>query len=78
MHESQWLAERFEADRMRLQSVAYRMLGSPSEAEDAVHEAWLRLSRSGVFTLAGDRIAGIDLVADPAHLEELAVQILDG
>jgi hypothetical protein len=31
-----------------------------------------------VFTLAGDRIAGIDLVADPAHLKELAVEILDG
>jgi len=47
MHESQWLAEPFEADRTRLRSVAYRMLGSQSEAEDAVQEAWLRLSRSG-------------------------------
>jgi RNA polymerase sigma factor (sigma-70 family) len=46
--ESRWLVERLEADRMRLRSVAYRMLGSPSEAEDAVQEAWLRLSRSGV------------------------------
>ena len=48
MHESQWLAERFEADRTHLRSVAYRMLGSLSEAEDAVQEAWLRLGRSGV------------------------------
>ena len=48
MHEVQWLAERFEADRTHLRSVAYRMLGSLSEAEDAVQEAWLRLSRSGV------------------------------
>jgi RNA polymerase sigma-70 factor (ECF subfamily) len=48
MQESQWLAERFEADRTHLRSVAYRMLGSPSEADDAVQEAWLRLSRSGV------------------------------
>jgi len=48
MHEFQWLAERFEADRTHLRSVAYRMLGSLSEAEDAVQEAWLRLSRSGV------------------------------
>lgn len=47
MHESQWLAERFQADRTHLRSVAYRMLGSPGEAEDAVQEAWLRLSRSG-------------------------------
>src|SRR5215216_3011586 len=41
-----WLAERFEADRSRLQGVAYRLLGSASEADDAVQEAWLRLSRS--------------------------------
>jgi RNA polymerase sigma factor (sigma-70 family) len=40
------LAERFEAQRPRLRAVAYRMLGSLSEAEDAVQEAWLRLSRS--------------------------------
>src|SRR6186997_898458 len=41
-----WLAERFEADRRRLQAVAYRLLGSASEADDAVQEAWLRLSRA--------------------------------
>ena len=40
------LATRFEADRSRLRGVAYRMLGSLSEADDAVQEAWLRLSRS--------------------------------
>jgi RNA polymerase sigma-70 factor (ECF subfamily) len=40
------LAERFEADRARLEAVAYRLLGSTSEADDAVQEAWLRLSRS--------------------------------
>ena len=43
---SEWLAERFEENRARLHSVAYRMLGSPSEADDVVQEAWLRLSRS--------------------------------
>src|SRR2546429_563139 len=41
-----WLADRFEAHRTRLRAVAYRMLGSPSEADDAVQEAWIRLSRS--------------------------------
>ena len=40
-----WLTERFEQDRPRLRGVAYRMLGSLSEAEDAVQEAWLRLNR---------------------------------
>src|SRR5256886_2629116 len=40
------LAERFEAERKRLHAVAYRMLGSESQSDDAVQEAWLRLSRS--------------------------------
>jgi RNA polymerase sigma factor (sigma-70 family) len=47
MDEHELLAKRFEAHRTRLRAVAYRMLGSPSEADDAVQEAWLRLSRSG-------------------------------
>ncbi|MGH2654818.1 MAG: RNA polymerase sigma factor SigJ [Actinomycetota bacterium] len=47
MDEHDWLAERFEAHRTHLRAVAFRMLGSPSEADDAVQEAWLRLSRSG-------------------------------
>ena len=56
MDESDWLAERFEENRTHLRAVAYRMLGSLSEADDAVQEAWLRLSRSdtnGVQNLAG-------------------------
>jgi RNA polymerase sigma factor (sigma-70 family) len=46
MDEPDWLAERFQTHRGHLQAVAYRMLGSLSEADDAVQEAWLRLSRS--------------------------------
>jgi len=54
--ENTWMLERFEEHRSRLQAVAYRMLGSASEADDAVQDAWLRLSRadtSGVENLPG-------------------------
>jgi RNA polymerase sigma factor (sigma-70 family) len=44
--EREWLAEEFETNRTHLRAVAYRMLGSVSEADDAVQETWLRLSRS--------------------------------
>jgi RNA polymerase sigma-70 factor (ECF subfamily) len=47
MVDEKWLAERFDAQRGQMRKVAYRLLGSPSEADDAVQEAWLRLSRSG-------------------------------
>ncbi|WP_433931466.1 sigma-70 family RNA polymerase sigma factor [Sorangium cellulosum] len=56
MDENRWLAERFEAHRAHLRAVAYRMLGSVGEAEDAVQESWLHLSRadtSGVENLGG-------------------------
>ena len=52
MKESGWLAERFEEDRKHLRAVAYRMLGSPSEADDAVQEAWLRVARSDAREIA--------------------------
>jgi RNA polymerase sigma-70 factor (ECF subfamily) len=48
MGNSDWLTERFESHRNHLRAVAYRMLGSLCEADDAVQEAWLRLSRSDV------------------------------
>lgn len=56
MDENKFLTERFEANRTHLRSVAYRMLGSAAEADDAVQEAWLRLSRadtSDVENLSG-------------------------
>jgi RNA polymerase sigma factor (sigma-70 family) len=46
MNEHNWLAEQFEGQRAHLRAVAYRMLGSAAEAEDAVQDAWLRLSRT--------------------------------
>ena len=56
MDERDWLAERFEEHRTRLRAVAYKMLGSLSEADDAVQEAWLRLSRTGADEI--DNLAG--------------------
>src|SRR3954463_6193706 len=56
MEEHHWLAERFEETRSHLRGVAYRMLGTATEADDAVQEAWLRVSRSdvsGVDNLSG-------------------------
>jgi RNA polymerase sigma factor (sigma-70 family) len=56
MEKEKWLAEQFEAHRDHLQRVAYRMLGATGEADDAVQEAWLRLSRAeaaGIDNLGG-------------------------
>jgi RNA polymerase sigma-70 factor (ECF subfamily) len=52
----EWLAEQFETHRTHLRAVAYRMLGSSSEADDAVQEAWLRLSRSSTSDI--DNLGG--------------------
>src|SRR5438132_5079277 len=51
MEEREWLPEQLEANRTHLQAAAYRMLGSPSEADDAVQESWLRLSRSDTSSI---------------------------
>src|SRR5690242_9719726 len=52
MAEPEWIAQRFEAERSHLRAVAYRMLGSLSEADDAVQEAWLHLSRADTSAVA--------------------------
>jgi RNA polymerase sigma-70 factor, ECF subfamily len=51
MPEQEWLGDKFEENRGHLRAVAYRMLGSLTEADDAVQEAWLRLSRSDASTI---------------------------
>jgi RNA polymerase sigma factor (sigma-70 family) len=56
MNERNYLAERFEENRTHLRSVAYRMLGSLSEVDDAVQEAWLRLSRADTTNI--DNLGG--------------------
>jgi RNA polymerase sigma factor (sigma-70 family) len=48
MDENEWLADRFQEHRSHLRAVAYRMLGSLAEADDAVQDAWLRVSRAGI------------------------------
>src|SRR5215510_8988312 len=56
MNEHKWLAEQFETNRPHLRAVAYRMLGSLSEADDAVQASWFRLSNSdasGIVNLRG-------------------------
>jgi len=52
MNRSDWQTDEFERQRQHLKAVAYRMLGSPTEAEDAVQEAWLRLSRADTDDVA--------------------------
>src|SRR5215472_11178469 len=80
MDERDWLAERFEEQRNHLRAVAYRMLGSRSDADDAVQEAWLRLSRSdtsevenlgGWLTTIVARVSLNMLQARKARREEL-------
>src|SRR4051812_35876239 len=56
MSDREWLADQFEQNRAHLRAVAYRMLGSANEADDAVQEAWLRLNRSDATAI--DNLGG--------------------
>jgi RNA polymerase sigma-70 factor (ECF subfamily) len=71
--DSDWLAERFEENRDRLRSVAYRLLGSEQEAEDAVQESWIRLSRSDAGSI--DNLGGwLTTVVGRICLDQLRVR----
>jgi RNA polymerase sigma-70 factor (ECF subfamily) len=86
MAESEWLTERFEEHRPHLRAVAYRMLGSVSESEDAVQEAWLRIRdqdpgtvenmRAWLTTVVG-RVCLNMLRSRRARREELSVHVPD-
>jgi RNA polymerase sigma-70 factor (ECF subfamily) len=85
MHPAQWQSEQFEQNRAHLESVAYRMLGSKAEADDALQEAWLRVSQAdtaavenmrGWLTVVVSRICLDMLRARRARREELAGDVL--
>src|SRR4051794_30096279 len=83
MNENDWLAGRFEEHRPRLRAVAYRMLGSLGEADDAVQEAWVRLSRSdtgavenleGWLTTVVARVA-LNMLRSRHHRREMPLDV---
>src|SRR5918995_3542972 len=86
MDEREWLTERFEQHRPHLHAVAYRMLGSVSETDDAVQEAWLRIRdqdpgtvenmQAWLTTVVG-RVCLNTLRARRARREELSVHVPD-
>jgi hypothetical protein len=77
MDEQEWLAERFEEQRGRLRAVAYRMLGSLSEADDAVQDTWIEVFSVGAVTIRGGRIVELDFLGDPERLRRLDLTFLD-
>jgi RNA polymerase sigma-70 factor (ECF subfamily) len=81
MDQQEWLAEEFEAQRPHLRAVAYRMLGSLSEADDAVQDAWLRLSRadrSEVENLGGWLTTVVARVALDVRVPDPIIDPTDG
>ncbi|MEV0197076.1 sigma factor [Nonomuraea sp. NPDC050691] len=84
MGERDWLTERFEEHRPQRRAVAYRMLGSVSEVEDAVQDAWLRLDRadtSGLENLGAwltTAAAGVVVTVGRRPLSIMAFTVTDG
>ena len=74
MDQQSWLTERFEENRPRLRGMAYRMLGSLSEADDAVQDAWLRLSRADTSDVENLRAWLTYCLARPAARAALALK----
>ena len=82
MDEKKFLAEKFEANRAHLRAVAYRMLGSTGEVDDAVQETWLRLSRSDTSAVGnlGGWLTTVRRPRLPRHaaLAQIAARGADG
>ena len=79
MDEHDWMAERFEEHRTHLRAVAYRMLGSLAEADDAAGLVWAQRGEPRVvfgFTISGGKIVAIDLLADPERIRQLDLAVL--
>src|SRR5438093_103174 len=77
MSDQDWLAERFEEHRARLRQVAYRILGSAAEADDAVQDAWLRANRAGARELASRGRRRVRIAATPERSLEAQREVVD-
>src|SRR5829696_5002861 len=77
MDDNQWLADRFEDHRAHLRAVAYRMLGSLSDADDAVQDTWLRLSRAGADGVGLALLVVLDTLSPPERVAFVLHDLFD-